>query len=492
LKEQFSQNIKTMNFRSQVILLFAMVTLGSLNAKCIKVNDFAQYYNAVKTLMPGDSIVLANGVWKDVQLVLKGKGENGKYICLIAETPGKVTLEGKSSLQLSGEWLFVSGLVFVNGNTPGKTVIQFRTSSKDYAFNSVLSNCVIDNFNQRSKSSSDHWVGVWGKYNKVESCYFGGKTNEGTTLVIWPDDSNCVNNNHLIYRNYFGPRPPLGKNGGESIRIGTSEVCTNVSGSVVEGNYFERCNGEGEIISNKSGANSFLNNTFFECEGSLTLRHGNNAVVSGNWFIGNSKKMTGGVRVINEGHRIYNNLFYKLAGDEFRSALSIMNAIPDSPPSGYAAVKNVIIANNTFFDCNAPWSLCAGSGVNNCTVRPESTLLINNLVYCPSENELIVSYDKTDGITFDNNIMMNERGFYKAKGTVQCEVLTGKIGGFIIPYSKNEAKEVSFVKSDISGRTFNKPSIGAFQNFSEVPRVELATAVNCGPSWYKPVNSEKR
>lgn len=492
MKKQFFKNIIIIFCRIITILLLAIVPAVPIYAKCTKVGDLIQYNKAVKTSLPGDSIILANGIWKDVQLVFKGKGEKGRYIYLAAETPGKVTIEGKSSLQLSGDWLYIYGLVFANGSSPGKTVIEFRTSSRDYAFNSVLSNCVIDNYNQKSSGSADHWVGIWGKYNKVERCYFGGKTNEGTTLVIWPDDSSGINNDHKIYRNYFGYRPPLGKNGGESIRIGTSEVSSNVSASVVEGNYFERCNGEGEIISNKSGGNSFLNNTFFECEGSLTLRHGNNAVVAGNWFIGNGKKMTGGVRVINEGHRIYNNFFYGLTGDEFRSALSIMNAIPDSPPTGYAAVRNVIIANNTFFNCNASWSLCAGAGINKCTVRPESTLLINNLVYAPSEIELIVSYDKTDGITFENNIMVNERGSYKSKGSVQGEVRTGKIGGFLIPYSTIEAKRLPFVNSDISGRTFEKPSIGAFQNFEGVPKVELASAINCGPSWYRPVLSGKK
>ena len=42
------------------------------------------------------------------------------------------------------------------------------------------------------------------------------------------------------------------------------------------------------------------------------FRHGNNALVAGNWFIGN-KKHTGGIRVINEGHKIFNNYFYRLA-----------------------------------------------------------------------------------------------------------------------------------------------------------------------------------
>jgi poly(beta-D-mannuronate) lyase len=248
LVKEKNRNIEVLKFRSLIILVFALILFPALYSKSIKVSDVAQYNKAVKTLLAGDSVVLANGIWKDTQLVFKGHGAKEKYIYLTAETPGKVTLEGLSSLKLCGEWLHISGLVFRNGQTPGKTVIEFRTNSNDYAYNCVLTNCVVDSYNQKLKNYTDHWVGIWGKKNTVANCYFGGKTNAGTTLVIWPDDSNCVNNNHLIYRNYFGYRPVLGFNGGESIRIGTSEVCFNSSASIVEGNYFERCNGEGEII----------------------------------------------------------------------------------------------------------------------------------------------------------------------------------------------------------------------------------------------------
>jgi poly(beta-D-mannuronate) lyase len=485
LVKEKNRNIEVLKFRSLIILVFALILFPALYSKSIKVSDVAQYNKAVKTLLAGDSVVLANGIWKDTQLVFKGHGAKEKYIYLTAETPGKVTLEGLSSLKLCGEWLHISGLVFRNGQTPGKTVIEFRTNSNDYAYNCVLTNCVVDSYNQKLKNYTDHWVGIWGKKNTVANCYFGGKTNAGTTLVIWPDDSNCVNNNHLIYRNYFGYRPVLGFNGGESIRIGTSEVCFNSSASIVEGNYFERCNGEGEIISNKSGDNKFLNNTFFECEGTLTLRHGNRAVVSGNWFMGNGKKNTGGVRVINEGHLIYNNFFYKLRGKEIRGALVIMNGIPNSPASGYAAVKNVIVTNNTFADCTSPWIFCYSAGESNCTVKPESTSVVNNIVYCLNDSELIISYDKSGGITLENNLMVNEQGFNKSKGSVAGDVITKRIGGFIIPTVAIKAKSLTFIGNDILGLTGQTTLIGAFQNFEDTPKVELATAENCGPEWYK-------
>jgi poly(beta-D-mannuronate) lyase len=475
-----------MRAKSIVLIIFVFLVSYS-SAKTLKVLNIGEFNQQVKTLIAGDTIVLANGVWNDVELKFKAKGQKEKPIFLTAETFGKVTLEGKSCLQFSGEYLHISGLIFRNGYGPKSTVIEFKTSSTDYAYNSTITNCVIDKYSQPIKDSADHWVGVWGKKNIVEYCYFGGKSNEGTTLVVWPDDSNSTNNGHLISRNYFGPRPRLGSNGGETIRIGTSQVCHLSSGTIVDGNYFEHCNGETEIISNKSCDNIFVNNTFFESEGSLVLRHGNNATVSGNWFIGNGKINTGGVRVINEGHKIFNNFFYKLAGDEFRSGLAIMNTIPDSPANGYAPVKNVIFANNTYYDCAFPLAFGVGLGERNRIVKPESTLLLNNLVYCPNTAELIKYYDTSEGIKLYNNILVNAKGTSKDKGAVEVEVLKDKVFGIDMVYSTLKAKKLPFVKYDILGQVRGETVVGAFQNEGEKPKIELATSMNCGPEWYKPI-----
>jgi poly(beta-D-mannuronate) lyase len=474
-----------MRNKLNILIILCFIAISGVFAKSIKVENITQYNTQVKTLVAGDTIVLANGVWNNAELVFKGTGQKDNLIYLTVETPGKVTLEGASCLRMSGQWLHVSGLVFRNGRTPRNVVVEFRTSSKDYAYNSVLSECVIDKYNQSVKDSSDQWIGIYGKKNTVEYCYFSGKSNEGTTLVVWPNDSNSIENGHLIYRNYFGPRPRLGSNGGETIRIGTSHVCMNSSRTIVDGNYFEQCNGETEIISNKSCDNIFVNNTFFESEGSLVMRHGDRGIVSGNWFIGNGKINTGGVRVINEGHQIYNNFFYKLRGDDFRSALAIMNAIPDSPLNGYMPVKNVVIANNTYYDCSTPWAFGIGLGERNRIVKPESTLVLNNLVYSPNETDLIKYYDQTDGIRLDNNLMLSNKGISSDKGTVHGEILKSKVGEYDMVYSTVKAKKLPYVKYDILGQLRGDAVIGAFQNKGEKAEIEMATAQNCGPVWYK-------
>ena len=105
-------------------------------------------------------------------------------------------------------------------------------------------------------------------------------------MAVRLNTEDSQENHHKIDHNYFGPRSILGSNGGETLRIGTSHHSRTNSFTVVENNYFDRCDGELEIISNKSGKNKFLNNTFYESRGTLTMRHGNNNLVEGNVFFG--------------------------------------------------------------------------------------------------------------------------------------------------------------------------------------------------------------
>src|SRR5690606_21077230 len=142
----------------------------------------------------------------------------------------------------------------------------------------------------------------------------------------------------------------LGYNGAEIIRIGTSHWSMHNSFTTVENNYFERCNGEREIISNKSCGNIYRGNTFVECEGTLTLRHGNNTLVENNFFFGNNKPSTGGVRIIAEDQVVINNYFSDLAGDDAWAALPMMNGVPNSPLNRYFQINNALVAGNIFIN----------------------------------------------------------------------------------------------------------------------------------------------
>lgn len=383
-------------------LLMAMVA----TATDYRVTTAEEFNRQAKKVVAGDRLVLAEGVWQDAKLVLKrAQGTAEQPITVTVETKGKTTLEGSSNIRFSGEYIVVEGLVFQNPrDTMQKMVIEFKTSATDYANHSVVRECVVRDYNPSDKTFQTTWCSVWGKDNEVAYCYFGGKTNQGTTFIVWPNDSLSTENHHRIHHNYFAYRLPLGRNGGETIRIGTSHVCKNLSQTIVEDNYFEHCSGEVEIISIKSCENIIHRNTFYECEGSLVLRHGDRNEAYDNVFIGNNKRHTGGIRIINAGHHVYNNLFYKLGGEEFRAALCIMNGIPNSAPNGYEQVRDVVVERNTWVGCKSPVELCNGKGSRDRDAKPENTVIRSGIFFCPSADELVREHDTNHGVRLEDNL----------------------------------------------------------------------------------------
>jgi len=97
----------------QFLVLLMTLWIGSACGQQRKlVRNLTEFKQAVKQAKPGDKIVLANGIWKDAELIFAGKGTAQKPITLTVEQKGKVTLEGQSNLRIAGEYLVVEGLVF--------------------------------------------------------------------------------------------------------------------------------------------------------------------------------------------------------------------------------------------------------------------------------------------------------------------------------------------------------------------------------------------
>jgi poly(beta-D-mannuronate) lyase len=163
-----------------------------------------------------------------------------------------------------------------------------------------------------------------------------------------------------------------------------------------------------------------------------------------------------------------------------------MNGIPNSPASGYAPVKNVLFANNTFYDCSLPWNFCVGVSERNRIVAPQNTWVVNNVVYCPNENELIKSYDKTDGITFGNNLMITKKGNLKNNGTVDGTVLNSEKSGVNMIFTEVKPLENLIEKSKLQPSNKSAEYIGAFQNDKTNQNEDRMNSQNYGPKWFTP------
>ena len=207
-------------------LVFATVlaTTGGPDvlAESYLVTDQAAYGSALNNLQPGDELVLKNGTWQDFEMLFTGTGTAEQPITLRAETPGQVIISGTSNLQLAGDHLVVSGLVFRDGASPTRDVIAFRREPGALANHSRLTQTVIENFSKRERTTEDRWIALYGKNNRVDHSYFAGKTNKGPTLVVRLDEPESRENNHVVEHNFFGRRPSIGGNGGETLRIGVS------------------------------------------------------------------------------------------------------------------------------------------------------------------------------------------------------------------------------------------------------------------------------
>ena len=386
-------------------------------ARDIPVPDMEAFADAVKTAQPGDSLVLSEGEWKDVQMRFKGVGTQDKPITLKASTAGKTVFTGNSRLQVGGHFLRVEGLHFRDPAQTTGEVIELRADSKMLAYHCVVSDCAVTASTPVDLGKKTaRFVSLYGTSNTVEHCVFEGKTTGGTTFVIWFTPGG--EGRHVIRGNYFGPRPQLGKNGGETIRIGDSETHDTNAKCEVVGNLFYQCNGEGEIISVKSNENHFADNTFLECEGALTLRHAHRCVVENNAFIGNHKKQTGGVRIIGEDHQVRGNYLENLGGDGYRAAFSFMKGIPHSPANGYYEVKNVVLSHNTAIDCKV--TLAIGEGSRKEASLPPVNCTVKDNIFVSPTKQLIALTAIGAGWTWQNNVMSGK--------SIGMEGLAGIIG----------------------------------------------------------------
>ncbi|MEQ8835624.1 MAG: polysaccharide lyase 6 family protein, partial [Lacipirellulaceae bacterium] len=354
---------------------------------------------------PGDTLIMTNGTWTNQTINFSDFGTSTNPITLRAETPGQVILNGNSTLNISGDWLVVDGLRFEGGSLPdgSNAIVEFRGSNGN-ATNSRFTNSAIIDYSATNVDDRYHWLEIFGTNNRVDNNYFTGQNHSGVTVVVRRDSPTA--DNHTIDRNYFADRPepvsPSSSNGFETIRVGTSTQSLSDSFTTVENNLFERVDGEIEIISNKSGNNTYRYNTFRDSEGTLTLRHGNDTLVEGNFFLGENNSRSGAVRVIGERQTIVNNYIANV-DDRAGGAISISAGVDGSAVNEYFQVKDAVIAHNTIVNtAGVQLTFDDGFGSSGRTLLAEDVTIANNVFR--SDGPTIFEGNEGANWTWEGNI----------------------------------------------------------------------------------------
>ncbi len=421
---------------------------------------------------PGDVVLFPNATWENATLTFRGKGTREKPITLRATNPGQFKLAGKSRLVIDGEWLVVEGVVLKDGGPDGDGILIKGKNNR-------LTASVVDG------GTYKFFVHVEGTEHRIDRCYFANKTSDDPTLQIEVDPKTP--NNHRLERNHFGPRAPLGRNGGETIRIGYSHQSMSNSRTTVAENLFDRCDGEIEIISSKSGENIYRANTFRDCDGMLTLRHGDRNVVDSNFFFGGRKPNSGGIRIIGEDHVVTNNYIEGV----MKGGLWITCGVPNSALNQYFVAKRAVIAGTTVVASAGPClDLAAGLGGAGRTLRPEAIVVAQNLFVVGEGGSLLAGEAGADW-TWQDNLAFGPTAAARPGIAVADPKHERGPDGLLRPATAGPARRAvaanhASLKTDVDGQPRTAPGDIGSDQISSAPVVRRPlTAADVGPAWYK-------
>jgi poly(beta-D-mannuronate) lyase len=262
--------------------------------KTVAVTDTASLTSAIAAAMPGDCIEMADGNY--VVPTITKMGTATAPIVIKAKNTLKAVMNS-GGLSITGSaYVVVQGLTYTSGTAA-------KVNDCDH--------CRVTRNRFQLQDGGFDTLSVSGKSNfvRVDHNDFGPKTVLGNTLMLSGSGAQIVQNT-LVDHNYFHDVKGGGGNGWETIRAGLSGWTFSSSKTIIEYNLFERCTGDPETISVKSSDNTIRFNTMRNNNGELTLRHGNRALVYGNYFLNNAT----GMRVLGGGHKIFNNYFGNLGG----------------------------------------------------------------------------------------------------------------------------------------------------------------------------------
>lgn len=129
------------------ILTSVAFTTSLMANNSIIVNTTQNLVNAVSTVKPGDTILIADGTYRNLRLSVTTDGTSDKIITIKAQNPGKAYISGNSAIELRGDYIHLSGLYFKDGSrNPGEWKTHGPGIVSIYADHCEVSECLFYDF----------------------------------------------------------------------------------------------------------------------------------------------------------------------------------------------------------------------------------------------------------------------------------------------------------------------------------------------------------
>jgi poly(beta-D-mannuronate) lyase len=330
-----------------ICLLAFQLSFGNI----YKVKTQEEFTKAAAGITPGDEIVIANGNYTGWSVVIDANGTAAKPIIIRAERPGMVVFGGevhKSLIIVGGSYIHIKGLRFDDCllfKDKGTDITLIQMDATKYC---RLTDCLFTNVSVNAQFMPIVIISGNGDNNRVDHSRFIGNINNMDIQVRVGKESVPLHT--VVDHNIFMNKDSVtwkGNNGGECVQIGQDPILlgNRYAYATVRDNRFIRCNGEPEVVSNKSSGNKYISNYFEDCHGELVMRGGHECLVDSNEFAGG----TGGVRVNGTTHTITNNTFKNLP-----IAIRLMYGMAKGKidTGFYIAASDCIIKNNHIAHCD--------------------------------------------------------------------------------------------------------------------------------------------
>ncbi len=346
--------------------------------------DIDEFLNAVEDAQAGDLIILADGNYdisgKEIE-VENRIGTATQGIIVKPETVGGAILEGS---QAAARFRFQDcryftwyGFKHMHKAPTEEDNIVFRGGN-----NNRFARCEVklDNEDPEDPHDKRHWLQISNcKAMRVDHCFFHHKKSKGQFCNVKfgsdndPGEGAIFEYNYFLHQDYneIAGDDNIGDAGGEGIQMGDSAHASRYYRAIVRYNCFEECNGDGEIVTNKSCGNLYYNNTFTNSNGSLTLRHGHSTAVLANYF------KNCGLRVCGANNLIANNHFTDNSRSGNRRPLVIHNGKEEG---SYERVINNHIILNTFANGSGTANEIVVWGSGNGSREPRNNKFRGNII----------------------------------------------------------------------------------------------------------------
>ena len=265
-----------------------------LNGATYYVGSLANLTTRINSAVPGDIIILSNGVYTTSSAIsVTRAGTAANRIVIQAQTVGGAEITGTSGFSLGSgaAYVTIQGFKFTHASN-----ISISSSANHCRFTRNTVELAIPAGSQVS------YFNINGDDVEIDRNELRNKSTLGEMLDIAGSGSQ-VARRLWVHHNYFHDFTSPGGNGAETIRWGLSGLSLSTGDGLCEYNLFVRCEGENEMISNKSSGNTYRYNTVLDCVGGeISQRHGNDC-----FYYGNYMRNTQGIRVYGDRHKIFSN-----------------------------------------------------------------------------------------------------------------------------------------------------------------------------------------